>query len=272
MQINIQHAGRYAYKQSRSQTTQAWFLSLVVSGLNKSRYFFSDGSFFFEGKNRSLHLVPPGIRIDFDFSAERENFVVIFDSDALSFDPPVVNLDTRSTQLRLEPQILLSSEETYRYRGIFERIIELKNTPLPANLFLAEQLCRTIIGEIALPGNSTPESAGKNNSASEVLAAKLKVLLDEDISFRYSLAEHCRMLGRSAAYARRCFFSTYGIDPQEYRLRRRMERILMLLDTREYTNKEIADMVGMKNVTHLHMFIRRRCGTTPAGLKRSMPR
>jgi transcriptional regulator GlxA family with amidase domain len=36
--------------------------------------------------------------------------------------------------------------------------------------------------------------------------------------------------------------------------------------------KEIADLAGMKNVTHLHKFIQTQCGMTPKQLRRTLGR
>ena len=36
--------------------------------------------------------------------------------------------------------------------------------------------------------------------------------------------------------------------------------------------KEIADASGMRNVTHLHKFIRQKCGMTPKQLRNSLGR
>ena len=67
-------------------------------------------------------------------------------------------------------------------------------------------------------------------------------------------------------------FRSYNIDPREYRLRRRLEKIMHLLSENRMSTKEIADEVGMKNVTHLHAFIRQRCDMTLSQLIRKLPR
>ena len=89
--------------------------------------------------------------------------------------------------------------------------------------------------------------------------------------FELTLSEHCRKLGFSAGYARRVFARRFLIEPQEYRLRRRLERILYLLSTHRYCHKEIADMVGMKSVNHLHSFLKQRSGMTPGEIDKKFP-
>ena len=41
-----------------------------------------------------------------------------------------------------------------------------------------------------------------------------------------------------------------------------------LIDRNELGLKEIAAEVGMRNVTHLHAFVRDRCGVTPGELQK----
>ena len=112
----------------------------------------------------------------------------------------------------------------------------------------------------------------QSGNVSEQLAVELKKHLDADECFNSTLQEHCRHLGYSPEHARRCFYSKYNIDPREYRLRRRLEKIMHLLTENRMTAKEIAAEVGMRNVTHLHAFIRQRCDMTLSQLTCKLPR
>ena len=68
-------------------------------------------------------------------------------------------------------------------------------------------------------------------------------------------------------HLRRLFLRSYQTHPAEYRARLRFRRIQELLSDPEKTLKEIAELAGMNHVTHLHEFIRKRCGLTPAQLR-----
>ena len=171
------------------------------------------------------------------------------------------------TDLTLQRQLKLTQEQTFHFRSIYERIIGLMQSQLPGNIFAAEQLTAGIVAELA--ANETARNLPEHYQPD--LADRLKQALDADREIGVTLQEHCRKLGYSPEYARRCFNRKFNIDPQEYRLRLRLEYIFRLMNMRSYSMKEIADLAGMKNVTHLHSFIRKRCGMTPRELAKKFP-
>ena len=270
MKLRLLHAGRYDYKQSSIQVTHAAFLSLTVSGMERSVTTTPGGKLLFNGNDHQMQLTPPGCRNNFSFSAKRENFVVICDIPELELDEEscMLQLNHQPSPFRFAPVMQLDHAMTMHYRGIFERIIRLKNSPVPANIFMAEQLASMLLGELAsAPVNNSFET---EKNVSGAIAEKLKNQLDKDINFKTSITEHCRRIGCTPEHARRTFFKHFSIDPQEYRLRRKLERICLLLQDPELSMKEVASEVGMNNVTHLYAFIRRRCGTTPGELLKKL--
>lgn len=88
-------------------------------------------------------------------------------------------------------------------------------------------------------------------------------MIDRDSCFRKTLAELSREAQCSAGHIRKLFVKQYLIEPGEYRARLRLRRIMHYIEQTDLSLKEIADQVGMKHVTHLHLFLRERCGTTP---------
>ena len=99
-------------------------------------------------------------------------------------------------------------------------------------------------------------------------AARLRAFIDADRNFQSSLKELSRDIGATPGHLRRLFQEEFRISPGEYRARRRLGRILELIDQNDLSLKEIADAVGMRNVTHLHAFVRERCQVTPGELQK----
>ena len=267
--LQLLHAGRYDYEQTSTQITHATFLSLTVSGLEKSVTYMPCGKIFFQGGNEQMQITPPRCRNHFSFSRKRENFVLICDIPNLELDENsgMLQLDQPPTPLRFGPTMILDHTMTMHYRTVFERIIRLKESPVPANIFMAEKLTEMLLGEIICA--TIPDEAAVAFAQSPP-AEKLKALLDKDHTFSESLTDLSRKIGCSHAHARREFVKRFGIDPNEYRQRRTLERIYLLLQDPEMTLKEIAGEVGMKNVTHLYAFIRKRCNMTPGELLKKL--
>ena len=104
------------------------------------------------------------------------------------------------------------------------------------------------------------------------LAAQLQEAIKKDTHFQYTVRDHCRKLGYTTGHCRKLFTREMHLDPGEYRMRCRMERILSLLSGGSLTYKEIAFEVGMKHVTHLHSFVKKRTGKTLDSLADSLAR
>ena len=101
------------------------------------------------------------------------------------------------------------------------------------------------------------------NEVQKYKKEKFKNMIDRDSCFRKTLAELSRETQCSAGHIRKLFVKQYLIEPGEYRARLRLRRIMHYIEQTDLSLKEIADQVGMKHVTHLHLFLRERCGTTP---------
>ena len=74
--------------------------------------------------------------------------------------------------------------------------------------------------------------------------------IDADEKWEKSLEEICAELGYGRDRLRNEFFNRYKIAPNEYRARRRLQKILNLFAESRLTLKEVAFEVGMRNATH----------------------
>ena len=155
----------------------------------------------------------------------------------------------------------LSMEQAFAFRERFTRIGELHRDGTPSSIAAAEWMAAGIAGEILAGTNS-----GRNGSSTPV--ARLRALIDADRQFRKTLGELSREAAATPGHLRRLFLEKFQISPGEYRARRRLGRIMELIDRNELGLKEIAAEVGMRNVTHLHAFVRDRCGVTPGELQK----
>ena len=133
-------------------------------------------------------------------------------------------------------------------------IQENYQTGLPENIFCAETVASTLLADIIL---------AQEKEKIVTAAEKFKNMIDRDSCFRKTLAELSREAQCSAGHIRKLFVKQYLIEPGEYRARLRLRRIMHYIEQTYLSLKEIADQVGMKHVTHLHLFLRERCGTTP---------
>ncbi len=267
MFLEIFHAGRYTYQQRGSQTAHAVFISLHLSGVEKNNVYSPDGTLIMKNTEPKLALLPPGFRCDFSYSEARENFVIICNIPSLIYDSDagICKIQQHDSILNIPIFLQCSPVDILRFKEIFQRIIKLLTTPTPANRFMAEQLTGILIGELAIGGKPLTDTA-KNPS----LAEQLKNKLDNDTNFAENINRHCQQMGYTQAHLRRLFEKEYGISPGEYRLQCRNEKILQLLAAGNISYKEISFVTGMKNVTHLNAFIRKRWQMTPGELQKKL--
>ena len=72
--------------------------------------------------------------------------------------------------------------------------------------------------------------------------------------------------------ARQAFQKQYHISPGEYRIRRRIQRMIFLMSSSSMSMKEIAGELGMKHASHLNSFVKQHFGKTPGELYRECGR
>lgn len=266
MNFKLLHAGRYTLAQTDSQTTEKVFLVLNLSGLEWGNCYFPSGERVCRNANASLALIPPGFTLDFCYNDQRENFVLVCDIPELTWSESnrCAELEHVGTRLKLPFYIPLSPARSFRLGEKFSRIIAMQNKSLPSALFAAEQQSASLLGEYAT------EELHHELSPTDGLAEKIRACIDNDVHFHDSLTVICGKIGVSNVHARRCFKHKYNIPPSAYRSKLKVNRIMELLSQSSLSPKEIAGEVGMKNVTHLHSFLKNECGQSPGSLRKSI--
>ena len=265
MEFKLHHVDVYRRPEKFCQMLCCHFLSLNVSGLIYSRTTYGPEQIpvFSEEtpKNPSLSLFPPGSRKDFRYGNKRENWVIQCDIPALSYHAgnmyTTLEEDGRKFMLPLFREI--SHEKMLELRKIFSEIRSLFKSQLPENIFRAELLSAALLSELMAekPEQKMPDTA-----------ERFKEKIDADRAFRKDLAEMSAEIGYSPEHARKCFTERYLVEPGEYRGRLRLQVILDKLAHTDLSLKEIADEVGMKHVTHLHIFLKKHCHRTPKQMLR----
>lgn len=265
MKFILHHADVYRRPEKYCQTLYCHFLGLNVSGLLYSRMTYGPEHIPVSNeerpKNPTLSLSPAGSRKDFCYGSKRENWVIQCSIPSLSYragDAFTTLLeDDRKFILPLSREI--THEKMPELRKIFSEIRTLFQSQLPENIFRAELLSAALLSELMAerPVSPLPDTA-----------ERLKEKIDADRTFQKDLAGLCLEIGYSTGHARKCFVERYQVEPGEYRTRLRLQLIMDKLAHTNLTLKEIADTVGMKHVTHLHIFLKNRCSMTPKQLLR----
>ena len=267
MKLEIVHCGLYNRPETFVQELIFTHLGLVTEGLDYMSIRLPGDAEELPIRTVDLpflSLMPAGMTIDFRFNRRRENWVIQCRMPELR---PALRLHGSLLKNDAGEELLiplirpLSMERAFALRERFVRIGELQRSGTPADTAAAEWMVIGIVGELLADTHSDRDHAPSP-------AARLRALIDADRQFRRTLEELCREAGATPGHLRRLFQKEFRISPGEYRTRRRLGRIMELIDRNERSLKEIAEEVGMRNVTHLHAFVRERCGVTPGVLQK----
>jgi AraC-like DNA-binding protein len=130
----------------------------------------------------------------------------------------------------------------------------------------------SLLGFVAERLRSHLRDAPPERSAAtdDVLATRLRELLDAHLVEPFRLAEASAIVGASPAGMVRAFSRTFGIAPHQYVIGRRVELARGHL-LRGQTVADTAVATGFHDQAHLTRQFRRHVGTTPASFARSHP-
>lgn len=259
----IINAGVYRHAQKGRQVVENPWIALSMRGqIRRTEYDPAGRLVYTFDADRGpfipyLSICVPGFVLDFEYGEDRENYVTILDWDALRYDCGRAEffLNYGDVELKIPEMIELSAPEAAFLRGRFEEIMEKYNSAIPCNQLAAEIMTH----ELFLRFLQKPM---ERDDAVELF----RQLLDEDDHYEKSILRICRDLGENRDLLRQRFIDRYKLTPREYRIRKRLVRILHLFTYSDLSLKEIAADVGMKNVTHLNALIRKHYGKTPREL------
>lgn len=259
----IIHAGVYRHPQNGFQIAQRKWISFSVSGLLQSEKYYPDHTLaraFDIQKDPfvpHMALIAPDFFLRFRYNEKRENWVTMFESEDVIYQNEAHQFYLREGDILLPiPEILeVERSEVEEVRSLFERMNKLYHSAIPSNILSAELLLASLFLRFLQP-------PGERDDPVERFRKKIEA----DKTCMIPLDEHCRELGYSRDYLRREFIRRYKISPVEYRIRRRLQLIIHYCAHTDWSLKEIAYAVGMKNVTHLNQLVGRYYGKTPSEL------
>ena len=268
MNIKILWAKRYTTSERKEMLKSTVVqIGMNISGLEYSKVYDQNDRLFRTVRNEAaLFLIPPGFKHSFVYGKNRENYVITCYIDELAYDKEkeVLLLDHGGEKLILPHYLPLTPIKLLRIKEIFSEIIRLsaRLSVLPCR-FAAEQKIKNILAELIV--SQWEQETGSNSFVAE----QLKQAIDKDTTFTKTMTRICHEIGYTPAYCRKCFKEDYGIKPGEYMAQKKLKKITEMLQKHTMTFKEIADEVGMKNVTHLYLFLKKHCNMTPLDIRRN---
>ena len=253
----------YREKQRYVQKIQCVLLSLNVSGMEHMNILMPDGTSAGSAGNFSMVLIPPGFQLEFSFNARRENYAALIRLDTLKWNAVSrkIELKQQNQIIELGPSVPVPPARMNQLKEQFEKICRLSRSAIPADNGIAELFLTGILAEYA--------EIFRRDSGQDVPVPveQLKKAIDADTGFQRTMKEIMADFPYTEFHLRKLFRKYYQTHPVEYRARLRLKQIQKLMLDPKLSLKEIADAAGMKHITHLNLFIRKRCGLTPKQLR-----
>ncbi len=265
MHLELINISRFTGKQYYVQHLNCSFLMLTLSGLEYGRLYAPGGTLTEKVSNGSLQLVPPGFRYEFSFNEKRENYTALCCLPEVTWNGTLLRQEfsdgNRTISLALSRELTPEQQKEFKQR--FQQAAAAASQPLPAQRFAAELILAGIVAELALPQIPQKEELPAAVDACRQAFA-------QDRRFQRTFREIAQEIGLSQVHLRRLFLRFCQTDPGEYRAQLRFRYVTELLRDTDLALKEVADAAGMRNVTHLHAFVKKHSGLTPAKLRRNL--
>jgi AraC-like DNA-binding protein len=263
MNLQILHAGYYNAPHTNIEYVGAneWYIEFYLSGLRYLRTDDAQGRRFFDLDHQAapyLALYPPGSKSHFAFDTKRQNYVVQFEMSCLEYDGTALwrNADGGCWQLPL--LLPVPSSAQLELVEIFSELIAGFNSGVPSGMSNAQiQLFKIFHYWV------------ENNLQQHLhpAAVALRDEINNDTAARHTIEQLSNKLNYSRDHLRELFITSFGDTPLEYRKKCRIRRIVEMLKNSDFSLKEIAELCGMKHVTHLHAFVKTNLHTTPRALR-----
>jgi AraC-like DNA-binding protein len=239
-------------KVESSYTTPSPVLAFVLSGLEFKEW----PGVRIDAGATGCFLHPQGLPIHFSFNEQRENYVILFDSDSIRHGAAPDRVEIRyegewfwvpmfaPIDAALLPGWRL---ELNRIRTDF--LMTTARDRLHAKLGVLNML-RQMINKTASPIVISP-------------AERLKTLIDSDLSESHSMNELCAACDYSPAHLRVLFTQEFGVTPKQYRVQRRMAEAMAWITGSRQPVKEIAWRLGFAQASHFSAAFKAVHGLSP---------
>jgi AraC-like DNA-binding protein len=258
LDFSITHVGVYRNPEKFIQTVNAVWIFLYVSGVNYSRRYLPNGMPLKEVNADTpphLGLTLPGMKVDFEYTERRENWVLMLKDFPLraSQDAGYAEINM-GTWLKIPYFTELERELVPVWRQEMRNVQNALKNPTPLSVCKAKMdvmnMLRFMLGRLTETEGNAPEE-------------QLKRMIDEDLSFSKGISEMGEACNVSRDHLRVLFQKRYQINPQAYRLQRRNTFIMELVANSTLSVKEIAARTGFKHDSHFCVEFQRQFGLKP---------
>ena len=109
----------------------------------------------------------------------------------------------------------------------------------------------------------------RNHAYKNKLFEKIEKYMSKGYSdSELDVRELCTHFGISRSYIQKLFHECIGVGPKEYLMQLRMEKVLSLLSSEEFSVKEIAALSGFADEKYLSRIFKKKYGVPPSVMKR----
>ena len=140
---------------------------------------------------------------------------------------------------------------------IFESVHRLFASPTP-DLCMAKSQVYRLLAHIG----SAQKKGGLKSSRFSMIAKGIRYL-EEDPLQEKSIEEIARMCAVSSGCFRRLFAEYAGVSPSVYRIRRKMEKAKLLLESGMVSVCEVAEKLGFSDVSYFSRLFKKYTGYSP---------
>ena len=263
--FSISNIGFYTESQKHIQVVHTPFVVFQVSGLVYSRLYHPNGLLIKNRQNATpyLQIALPGMKTDFEYSKERENWVIMLRDIPIRYsDSSIHHLEIKDQNdwIQFPFSIDLEKEMVGKWQIEFRKIQQLFRDPIPKNRLHAKLEVLNIFNFILNQESKT--------SLGESPAGKLKRLIDGDMKFERNLSELSKSCSFTSDHLRILFQKEFHITPNEYRTQKRMAQVMEYISSTFLNIKEIAAKTGFEHTSHLCMAFKKTYNITPGwGIK-----
>lgn len=258
--FTINNISSYTEKEKHIQVVHTPFVMFQVKGLVYSRLYHPNGLLIKNRQNDSpfLQIVLPGMKTDFEYSKERENWVIMLRDIPIRYSSSSIHhleIKDKDDWIQFPFTINLEKEMVGKWQIEFQKIQQLFRNPIPINRLHAKLEVLNIFNFILNQESKT--------SLGESPAGKLKRLIDEDIKFEKNLSELSHRCYFTPDHLRILFQNEFQITPNEYRTQKRMTLLMEYISSTSLNVKEIAAKTGFEHTSHLCMAFKKTYNVTP---------
>jgi AraC-like DNA-binding protein len=252
LDFSVRQVGKYEMAQRTAYMNEFPCLGLSISGMVYHR---SDGVEM-GIEQPYLSITPAGVYLDFEFGEDRENWVIVVESDDFrkTRNPRTVQVRCGGRWVSLPAATGVDPENV---PGLRDEMIRMREAFLSAD---PRSRLRVKAGAVNILRRMIDRQADTLHTSP---AMELKRLIDEDETFSENLEHLAGKCRYSPNHLRDLFRRTFGINPHAYRIQRRMTRAMDLVSNSELSVKEIAAATGFEHVSHFCTMFRKTFSMTP---------